>query len=55
MAFKAGNRDYVSSTAELLHEEFTYTVSESTELTGDTLKRASLLHALYCLSLVFLS
>lgn len=50
-AFKAGNRDYVSSATELLHEEFTYTVSESTELTGDTLKRASILYALYCLSL----
>lgn len=50
-AFKAGNRDYVSSATELLHEEFTYTVSESIELTGDTLKRASILYALYCLSL----
>ncbi|WP_243675773.1 hypothetical protein [Vulcanisaeta distributa] len=50
-AFKAGNRDYVLSTAELLHEEFMYTVSESTELTGDTLRRASKLHALYCVSL----
>ncbi|GAB6943780.1 hypothetical protein JCM14467A_05620 [Vulcanisaeta sp. JCM 14467] len=50
-AFRAGNRDYISSAAELLHEEFTYTVSESTELTGDTLRRASILHALYCLSL----
>ena len=50
-AFRAGNRDYISSVAELLHEEFTYTVSESTELTGDVLRRASILHALYCLSL----
>ncbi|WP_243677825.1 hypothetical protein [Vulcanisaeta distributa] len=51
MAFRAGNRDYISYTAELLHEEFTYTVSESTELKGDILKRASTLHALYCLGL----
>ena len=50
-AFRAGNRDYISSVAELLHEEFTYTVSESTELTSDALRRASILHALYCLSL----
>ena len=50
-AFRAGNRDYISSVAELLHEEFTYIVSESTELTGDVLRRASILHALYCLSL----
>lgn len=51
MAFRVGNKDYISSTAELLHEEFTYTVSESPELTGESLKRASTLHALYCLSL----
>lgn len=52
-AFKSGNRDYISSTAELLHEEFTYTVSEieTVELTGETMKRVSVLYALYCLGL----
>ncbi|MGC8607925.1 MAG: hypothetical protein ACP5GZ_08260 [Vulcanisaeta sp.] len=52
-AFRTGNRDYISSTVELLHEEFMYTVSEieTMELTGETLKRASTLYALYCLGL----
>ncbi len=50
-AYRSRDINYLSSAIELIHEEFTYTVSESEELTGDLLRRVSILHALYCIGL----
>ncbi|MFP3492082.1 MAG: hypothetical protein RXN86_04820, partial [Vulcanisaeta sp.] len=50
-AYKSGNSDYLLSAADIIHGEFTYVVSENEEISEDRLRRASILHALYCLDL----
>ncbi|MCG2870361.1 MAG: hypothetical protein L7H10_06380 [Vulcanisaeta sp.] len=50
-AYKSGNTDYLLSAANLIHDEFTYVVSEGEEFSEDRLKRVSILHALYCVDL----
>jgi len=50
-AYKSGNADYLLSAASLIHDEFTHVVSEGEEFNEDRLKRASILHALYCVDL----
>jgi len=54
-AYKSGNSDYLLSAADIIHGEFTYVVSENEEISEDRLRRASILHALYCLDLGLLN
>ncbi len=46
-AYKSKNVDYIKSAVDLIHDEFTFTVSESESLTDEALQKACTIHALF--------
>jgi hypothetical protein len=52
-AHAMGNRDYLTSALDVIHEEFTFWAGES--VSDESMRRLSILHALHCASLGLLN
>ncbi|WP_069806958.1 hypothetical protein [Vulcanisaeta thermophila] len=54
-AYRLGNKEYLKSALDAIHEETTFVVSENEELSGEAMRRVSILHSLYsmCLGMIW--